>query len=128
NVVISFTNATLNIETVGAATAESHWKFGEVRFSKATYTHRATNIGTTPFHNFTIELLKSPAGSTSKSNESKPGSPILENDRIRVYRTSLQPGQSTPMTAHLLPRIAIAVTAGELEVTNSGSTTPERVS
>ena len=126
--VISFSNATLNVETVGAATGESHWKFGEVRFSKATYIHRATNIGTTPFHNFTIELLKSPAGNAAKSNEPTIGSPVLENDRIRVYRTTLQPGQSTPMTAHLLPRIAVAMTAGDLEVTNSGSTTTDRIS
>src|SRR5262245_30696035 len=60
NVVITLGAATLRIETVGAAPGESEWKFGEVRFGKATYVHRAMNIGKTPFHNLTIEILKSP--------------------------------------------------------------------
>src|SRR5215468_9434257 len=58
NVVISLGDVNLRIETLGRDPVESPWKFGEVRFSKATYVHRAMNIGTTDFHNFTIELLK----------------------------------------------------------------------
>src|SRR5437773_2845566 len=60
NVVVTLEGASLRIETVGAAPAEVRWNFGDVRFGKATYVHRAMNIGTRPFHNLTIELLKSP--------------------------------------------------------------------
>src|SRR5437870_5755355 len=60
NVVVTLGGATLRIENMSSATVEGEWKFGDVRFSKATYVHRAINIGTAPFHNLTIELLKSP--------------------------------------------------------------------
>src|SRR5437868_15122576 len=56
NVVVTFADANLRLESAIAAPAEAQWKFGEVRFAKATYTHRAINIGTTPFHNLTTEL------------------------------------------------------------------------
>src|SRR6266705_6753897 len=45
NVVVTLgDDASLRIETVGAAPAEVKWKFGDVRFGKATYVHRAMNI------------------------------------------------------------------------------------
>src|SRR5438132_11961472 len=75
NVVVTLgDDASLRIETVGGAPAEVQWKFGEVRFGKATYVHRAMNIGTTPFHNMTIEILKSPLGSAEAA---KPKEPII---------------------------------------------------
>src|SRR5438552_1457671 len=58
NVVVTFADANLRLESATAAPAEAQWKFGEVRFAKATYVHRAINTGATPFHNLTIELLK----------------------------------------------------------------------
>src|SRR3982751_3375364 len=58
NVVVTLAPAKLHIETLGRDPVDAEWKYGEVRFSKATYVHRAMNAGTTAFHNFTIELLK----------------------------------------------------------------------
>src|SRR5260221_2171116 len=49
NVVVTLGGASLRLEKVGAPTAEVQWKTGDVNFGKATYTHRAINIGTTPF-------------------------------------------------------------------------------
>src|SRR5438128_12456959 len=49
NVVVTLAGASLRIETVGATTAEVEWNFGDVKFGKATYVHRAMNMGTTPF-------------------------------------------------------------------------------
>ena len=129
NVVITLGDTSLRIETVGGAPAESQWKFGEVRFGKATYIHRAMNIGATPFHNFTIEILKSPPMSKELVNvkEQIVSAPVLENDKVRVYRTSLQPGQSTTMHTHLLPGLGIAITSGEVEVITKGRDKPGRV-
>src|SRR5262252_7986539 len=58
NVVITLAGANLRLENVSGPPAESPWKFGEIRFARATYTHRAINTGATPFRNLTIELLK----------------------------------------------------------------------
>ena len=127
DVVISFGSAKLRVETAGAAPVESQWKFGDVRFNRATYTHRATNVGTTPLHNFIIELLKSSGrAALPKSNEPMARSLILENDRVRVYRTILQPGELSSVLT-LGPRLAIAVTAGELEVVTDGSPKTDRI-
>ena len=121
NVVVTFADANLRLESATAAPAEAQWKFGEVRFAKATYTHRAINIGTTPIHNLTIELLKSPGPQPEPSpNYSIARTPVLENERVRVFRVTLEPGQSTATHTHVFAGLSIALTSGEIEVTTEG--------
>ena len=129
NVVVIVGGASLRLETVGAAPAEVLWNFGDVRFGKATYVHRAMNVGTTPFHNLTIELLRSPPGSQSLATQTGQTSrqPILENERVRAYRLTLEPGQSMTMHTHLLAGLAISITAAEIEITTEGNTKPDRL-
>ncbi len=128
NVVVVLGGASLRIETAGAAPNEVQWNFGEVRFGKATYVHRAMNVGTTPFHNFTIELLKASTKSPAETKLKEPitRAPAFENERVRAYRLTLEPGQSTPMHTHTLAGLAIAITAGEIEVITEGKTKPAK--
>jgi quercetin dioxygenase-like cupin family protein len=86
------------------------------------------NVGTTAFHNLTIELLKAALPDSNASPLPKePGrEPIVENDRVRVFRLSLAPGESAPTHTHPLPGLAIAITAGELDVATGGNSKPER--
>jgi quercetin dioxygenase-like cupin family protein len=126
NVVVSFSDVTLRIETLGREPSEGPWKFGEVRFAKATYVHRALNVSSTAFRNFTIELLKPPAGATLLKQPGR--DPVIENEQVRVFRVSLAPGQSGPMHSHTVPVMAIALTAAELELTTKGKDKPEQVS
>lgn len=129
NVVVTFGDVSLRIETLGAAPAESQWKFGDVKFGKATYIHRAMNVGTTPFHNLTIELLKSPT--LFKGGPRFPRQtgrePVLENDRVRVFRVSLGPGESTGMHTHLVPSLAVTLTDGEIEIAPEGKGNADRL-
>jgi len=129
NVVVTLGGASLRIETAGAAPTEVVWKFGDVRFGKATYVHRAMNVGTTPFHNLTIELLKSPPGPQSQSPQTGQTSrqPVLENERVRVYRLSLAPGESTEVHTHHLAGLAISITSGEVEVATKGADKTEQL-
>ena len=129
NVVVTLGEARLRIETAGAAPGESLWKFGEVKFGKATYVHRAMNVGVTPFHNFTIELLKPNAGGPAPSIPKEPivRTPVLENERVRAFEVTLEPGQSTSMHTHVLPGLAIALTPGDIEVTTEGKNKPDRL-
>src|SRR3989475_8139489 len=80
NVVVTLGDANLRLENAAAPPTEAQWKFGDVRFAKATYIHRAMNVGTTPFHNLTIELLKSP-GPQQEQSPKYPivRTPVLEN-------------------------------------------------
>jgi len=131
NLVVTLAPAKLHIETLGRDPVDAEWKFGEARFSKATYVHRAVNVGTTPFHNLTIELLKpAPANSnwSPLPKEADGREPVLENERVRVFRVSLAPGESLPMHSHPLPGLAIAITAGELEIVTEGKASPDRLS
>ena len=152
NVVVTLGGATLRIENMSSATVEGEWKFGDVRFSKATYVHRAINIGTAPFHNLTIELLKSPfSGSEAVTARTGPeiysqkqrgprlsdrlqemekrtdSKPVIDNDRVRVYRLSLAPGESTKVHTHFLPGLGLVITAAEVEVVTKGKDKPDRL-
>jgi quercetin dioxygenase-like cupin family protein len=129
NVVVVLGEARLRIETAGAAPGESLWKFGEVRFGKATYVHRAMNVGATSFRNFTIELLKPRNGAPPPSMPKEPilRAPVLENERVRAFEVTLEPGQSTSMHTHVLPGLAIALTPGDIEVTTEGKNKPDRL-
>jgi quercetin dioxygenase-like cupin family protein len=129
NVVVIFGDANLRIETLGGAPSESVWKFGEVRFGKATYVHRAMNIGATPFHNLTIELLKSPGlwpGVAKLAGQTK-REPVFENDRLRAYRLSLAPGESSDLHTHHLPGLAVTLSAGQIEIVTAGKDQPDRL-
>ena len=122
NVVVTLSDASLRIENAAAAPAESQWKFGQVRFAKATYVHRAINIGTTPFHNLTIELLKSPTASPQPSAQNpETRQPILENDRVIVFRVSLAPGESLPMHRHRFAGLGVMLSDAEIAFQNEGS-------
>src|SRR5215831_6835649 len=117
NVVVTLAGASLRLENASGPPAEAQWTFGDVRFAKATYTHRAINIGSTSFHNLTIELLKPANANPPKLEKEGNREPVLENDRVRVFRLTLQPGESTPVHTHPLPGLAVAITPGELETT-----------
>jgi quercetin dioxygenase-like cupin family protein len=127
NVVITLAGANLRLENASGSPVEAQWKFGEVRFAKATYTHRAINIGTTPFHNLTIELLKPANANPPVLAKEGNREPVLENDRVRVFRVTLEAGESTPIHNHPLPGLSIAITGGELEATTEGNATPVRM-
>ena len=123
NVVVTLGDANLRLENASGPPSEAQWKFGEARFAKATYTHRAMNIGTTPFHNFTVELLKPSnfaADLSALPVEEAGRKPILENDRVRVYRLSLQPGEAQAMHTHPLPGLVVTITAAQIEVKANG--------
>lgn len=128
NVVVTLADANLRLESATAPPAEAQWKFGEVRFAKATYVHRAMNIGTTPFHNLTIELLKSPGLQEQSPKYPITRPPVLENERVRVFRVTLEPGQSTSMHTHVYAGLSIALTSGEIEVTTEGRKRTDKLS
>jgi quercetin dioxygenase-like cupin family protein len=128
NVVVTFADANLRLESATAAPVEAQWKFGEVRFTKATYTHRAINVGTTPFHNLTIELLKSPGPQEQSPKYPITRTPVLENERVRVFRVTLEPGQSTSMHTHVFAGLSIALTSGEIEITTEGKKRADKLS
>lgn len=79
-------------------------------------THRVRNVGGTAFHNVYIELLADPDGENGQAGTA-PGRPVeFENDRVRVLRRTLAPGEVTDMHTHPSSGVAVLVTAGSLEI------------
>jgi quercetin dioxygenase-like cupin family protein len=122
-VFVSIGDANLKGEVQGAAPADLILKDGEVRFTKATLTHRVTNQSGSPFRNITIEILKSPGEKSPDSmlEKSAGHTLVLDNDRVRVYRLVLEPGQTTgPMHTHTKSGLGVAVTGGKVVFHTSG--------
>jgi len=116
NVVLTLSDADVRVETVGADPAETHPKLGDVGFRKATYTHRTMSIGSTDFRNMAIEILFNPE---AKPDTAKDASAAIDNEQVRVYRVSLAPGESTGMKTRNGAGLLVAITPGDLEITET---------
>ncbi len=104
---------------------------GSADFNKATsapFTHRLQNVGTTPIRMVASEAL---------SSSSSPGIPavlntvpghqlVLENDRVTVYRVSIDPDQSTGIRSHTLPWLRVSITQSTIYVQGPGKS-PETI-
>ena len=108
-------------EFLGKAPAQIAPVKGNVSFAKATnapYTHRVGNVGDTPLRFIGAEV---------KTASEFPGVPavldsvvghklMLENDRVKVYRVSIDPKQITGLRARTLPWLRITVSPSTISV------------
>jgi quercetin dioxygenase-like cupin family protein len=119
---VSIGDANLKAEVLGGQPADLALKDGEVRFTKGVITHRVTNVSRATFRNITIEVLSSPGGKGDAGHSHNiPGhSLVLENDRLRVERVVLEPGQSTGMHEHALSGLGVVVSPGKVVIESPG--------
>ena len=84
--------------------------------SKTPITHKGSNVGTTPFHNIVVALLKpQPAGFTAGSRANVPAyAQVVDNERVRAWRLVLEPGQSVPAITQQAPGLRVVVDGGEI--------------
>ena len=98
---------------------------GWVGFSKATnapYTHRISNLGTTPLRFVGAEILSS-SGSRGVPSalDTVPGHKfVLENDLVKVYRLSVESKQSTGIRSRTLPWLRISISQSTISVQRPG--------
>lgn len=117
---IKLTDAQIRDEVLGDTADDSFVTRGAVGFSHyaSPLSHRVINIGSTPFRNIFVEVLSTtdmPSNTPSLANVIG-RTIVLENDRVRVMRLVLAPGQSTEMHSHALRGIGVAVTEGTISV------------
>jgi hypothetical protein len=104
---VTFGAANLIAQVLGSEPYPLALHDGEVRFSKGPLTHRVSNPAPSPFHNLTIELLSRAALSSAPTAPLASGdSLVLENERVRVVRHEIAPGQ----------RAGVATQGGVLDV------------
>ena len=79
-------------------------------------THKATNIGETPFHNVSfIFKNRQPGQFTASSRANVSGYvQIMDNARVRGWRLVLEPGQSVVPITQTAPGLRVVLDGGEL--------------
>jgi len=100
---------------------------GAVSFYKAAnapFTHRLSNVGTTPIRVLGAEVIASPASrGVPAALDTVPGHKlVLENDLVKVYRISLDPKQSTGIRSRTLPWLRISITQSMISIHEPGKT------
>jgi hypothetical protein len=85
-------------------------------YRSASHTHKAVNVGTTPFHNISfIFNSPKPYGFTPGSRAGVPAyKMMLDNERVRAWRITLEPGQSVGAITQQAPGLRIVVDGGDL--------------
>jgi len=109
-------------EFLGKAPVDTTPVRGNAGFNKATYTHRVGNIGTTPLR-FVGAEIKAPSDSPGVPAilDAVPGHKlVLENDRVKVYRLSIDPKQATGIRSRTRPWLRISVSQSTIAVKESG--------
>jgi hypothetical protein len=77
-------------------------------------THKASNVGPTPFHNISF-IFNSPKPSGFTPGTRGAGyAQVMDNERARGWRLVLESGQSAPAITQGAPGIRIVVSGGEL--------------
>src|SRR5262245_35462133 len=89
---------------------------GFTAFSKKPMTHRVHNQGSTPFHNIVTSILyPEPGRFTAGSREDVPTyKQVVDNERVRAWRLTLEPGESAAAITQKAPGLRIVVSGGEI--------------
>jgi quercetin dioxygenase-like cupin family protein len=127
---VSLSNVSLKAQILGAQPIDLILRNGEVRYTRGPITHMVSNPDQVPFRNITVEILKpAPRGTGSGSDRVQAAElPKLahhvvefENNRVRILRVMLEPGQSTGIHTHVLPHLRIAVSAARVTYDSPGT-------
>ncbi|HVF86376.1 MAG TPA: hypothetical protein VM866_02250 [Pyrinomonadaceae bacterium] len=118
NAPVAISGGRMRTEVMGGKVSESSVETGGVWFARGSYTHKISNIGPTPLRFVDAEVLASPGIASSDPPLDKvPGLKLeMENERVRIYRVKLTPGQSTGMHSHALAGLDVAITRGKVAV------------
>lgn len=99
----------------GREDAASLARIGRAGFTKGGYSHVVTNAGTIELRFINVEFLKGDRPSAAPVPDGPQHKLETENERVRIYRIKLAPGESLPAHTHA---------AGWLEVTVAGGAGP----
>ncbi len=83
-------------------------------------THKASNVGPTPFHNISVLFTGKPSGIAPAARGGAYKQEI-DNERVRVWRLTLEPGQSAPQITQNAPGVRIILSNDEFVESVPGS-------
>ncbi len=103
----------------GAQTPPRQTKRGDVNFTAYSKgpprTHKATNMGETPFHNVSFLFNTAQPGRFMPSTRNVQGyTQVMDNERVRGWRLVLEPGETAPAITQSAPGIRIVLDGSEI--------------
>ena len=118
NIPVAISGGQLKTELAGQEGTFSTVATGAVSYARETYTHRITNVGNTHVRFIDAEILESPGGGANVPplENVKGNTLVIDNERVRVYRLILEPGQSTGLHTRKLSRLIVVVSKGRIAI------------
>jgi len=132
SVSVNLTPASQTNQTYGSTEVSRPGTGGDGEPGRATFTnvtkdgprtHKASNVGPTPFHNISF-ILKDhrPTGTTVSDRSGVAGyTQVMDNARLRAWRVALKPGEATGQIKQTAPGLRVYVHGGVLAEMIPGS-------
>ncbi|MEP7269969.1 MAG: hypothetical protein ABI882_00615 [Acidobacteriota bacterium] len=124
NIPVAIDGGDLRTVLVGSSDPPSNSTVerGRTWWAPAAYSHQITNTGKNTVRFIDAEILASPGPvADAPSLAEIPGHSLLfENERVRVYRIILQPGQTSGLHKHGRSYLNVPISGGSLEVESPG--------
>ena len=98
--------------TVTAPRARGSANF--TNYAREPLVHSVAITGDTPFHNIVVELEYPTPGRFTAGTRGQGYTQILDNERVRVWRLALEPGQTAPAITQSAPGVRVVIDGGEL--------------
>lgn len=123
----SQTSQNFGSSQVGAPGTGGDGEAGRANFTNVTKdgprTHKATNVGPTPFHNISFILKNRGASTTTVSDRAGVAgfTQVMDNPRLRGWRVSLKPGEATGQITQTAPGLRVYIHGGVLAELVPGS-------
>jgi hypothetical protein len=84
-------------------------------YSREPGVHAVATTGAEPFHNIFVELLEAQSwGFAPGTRDGTAYEQVLDNERVRVWRLALEPGERAPRIEQRAPGLRVVVAGGEL--------------
>jgi hypothetical protein len=83
-------------------------------YAREPLVHSVAITGDTPFHNIVVELEYSTPGRFTAGARGQGYTQILDNERVRIWRLVLEPGQTAPAITQSAPGVRVVIDGGEL--------------
>ena len=83
-------------------------------YAREPLVHTVAVTGDEPFHNIVVELMYPEPGRFTAGTRAGPYSVALDNERVRVWRLTLAPGETAPVIAQTAPGLRVVIDGGEI--------------
>jgi len=83
-------------------------------YAREPIVHNVAITGDAPFHNIVVELLSSTPGRLTPGTRGQGYTQLIDNERVRVWRLALEPGQSVAAITQSAPGIRVVIEGSEL--------------